>query len=114
MPSRNSILADRVRSGRKEPRWSRPLHAQRRTPLDSTLPSSYLAANACFSHAMAPALDGRELSLRLGSFHSGLPILFLSGETDSEGEALRGARCLKKPLTPQELVAAIKEVIDSN
>ncbi len=61
-----------------------------------------------------PVMDGRELSLRLGSSHPGLPILFLSGETDPDGEALRGARCLKKPLTPQELVAAINEVMDSN
>ncbi len=61
-----------------------------------------------------PVMDGIELSSRLGSSHPGLPILFLSGETDPDGEALRGARCLKKPLTPQELVAAVNEVIDSS
>ena len=61
-----------------------------------------------------PVMDGRELSLRLGSSHPGLPILFLSGETDPDGEALRGARSLKNPLTPQELVAAVNEVIDSS
>lgn len=61
-----------------------------------------------------PVMDGRELSLRLGSSHPGLPILFLSGETDPDGEVLRGARCLKKPLTPQELIAAVNEAITAN
>ena len=66
------------------------------------------------SDVRMPVMDGRELSLRLGSSYPGLPILFLSGETDPDREALRGARCLKKTLTPQELVAAVNEVIDSS
>lgn len=70
--------------------------------------------NLVLTDVRMPVMDGRELSLRLGSSYPGLPILFLSGETDPDGEALRGARCLKKPLTPQELVAAINEVIGSN
>jgi CheY-like chemotaxis protein len=61
-----------------------------------------------------PVTDGMELSLRVRSSHPGLPILFFSGESGLDGETLGGARCLKKPLPPQELLAAINEVIDSN
>ena len=61
-----------------------------------------------------PLTDGMELSSRLRSSHPGLPILFFSGETGLDGEALGGARCLKKPLTPQELIAAINEAITAN
>ena len=61
-----------------------------------------------------PVMDGPELSSRLRSSHPGLPILFFSGETDLDGEIIGGARCLKKPLTPQKLLAAINEAITLN
>ncbi len=61
-----------------------------------------------------PVMDGIELSSRLDSSHPGVPILFFSGETDLDGAALGGACCLKKPLTPQELIAAINEAISAN
>ncbi len=61
-----------------------------------------------------PLMDGMELSARLRSSHPGLPILFFSGEPDLDGEALGGTRCLKKPLTPQELRDAINEAITAN
>ncbi len=61
-----------------------------------------------------PVMDGMELYSRLRSSHPGLPILFFSGETGLDGEALGRARCLKKPLTPQELIAAVNEAITAN
>ena len=61
-----------------------------------------------------PVMDGMELSSRLRSSHPGLPILFLSGETGLDGEALGGTGCLKKPLTPPELIAAVNEAITAN
>ena len=61
-----------------------------------------------------PVMDGIELSSRLGFSHPGVPILFLTGEEGLDGDALGGARCLKKPLNPQKLVATIKEAIAPN
>ncbi len=61
-----------------------------------------------------PVMDGIELSSRLDSSHPELPILFFSGETDLDGEALGGVRCLRKPLTPQELFSAVNETINAN
>jgi CheY-like chemotaxis protein len=66
------------------------------------------------SDVRMPVMDGMELSSRLRSSHPGLPILFFSGEAGLYGEALGGARCLKKPLTPQELIAAVNEAITAN
>ena len=59
-------------------------------------------------------MDGMELSSCLRSSHPGVPILFVGGEAGLDGEALGGARRLKKPLTPHELIAVINEAITAN
>jgi PAS domain S-box-containing protein len=63
-----------------------------------------------------PQLGGRELARRLLATRPDLPVLYLSGYTDSvamqQGMLEPGASFLQKPFTPAELASKIRSVLD--
>jgi CheY-like chemotaxis protein len=65
-----------------------------------------------------PHASGRELSERLRSERPDLPVLFMSGYTDSEidhhGVLLPGVAFLAKPFTPTVLAHKVREVLSAS
>ena len=61
-----------------------------------------------------PGVDGITLSQRVRSSHPKIPIVFVTGEAALDKEQLAGRPCLSKPLTPDELMAAVNEAINLN
>ena len=57
-----------------------------------------------------PGMSGPQLAARLTELQPGLPVLFISGYTDSPGELPRGANLLRKPFTS----AALLREVDAN
>ena len=57
-----------------------------------------------------PGMSGPQLAARLTEQQPGLPVLFISGYTDSPGELPRGAHLLRKPFTS----AALLREVDAN
>jgi PAS domain S-box-containing protein len=62
-----------------------------------------------------PGMSGVELADRIGSTHSGVPVLFVSGYADDAAEASRlrgqGRELLGKPFRPQQLVDAARRLL---
>ncbi|HLK37935.1 MAG TPA: ATP-binding protein, partial [Polyangiaceae bacterium] len=60
---------------------------------------------------------GRHVATHLGSDRPGLKVLYLSGGTggslDASGEPERGARTLRKPITPRGLLRAVRDLLDA-
>jgi CheY-like chemotaxis protein len=48
------------------------------------------------------------------SSHPKIPIVFVTGEAALDKEQLAGIPCLSKPLTPDELMAAVNDAINLN
>jgi two-component system, cell cycle sensor histidine kinase and response regulator CckA len=69
------------------------------------------------SDMIMPGLGGRELAERIRQLHSGLQVLYTSGYTDGEierrGLLEPGAAFLQKPFTPERLVRAVQEQLES-
>jgi PAS domain S-box-containing protein len=63
-----------------------------------------------------PEMGGRDLAQKLGEQTPGLPILYLSGYTDSavlqQGMLDPGSTFLQKPFTPAELAHKVREALD--
>ena len=51
---------------------------------------------------------------RVRSSHPKIPIVFVTGEAALDKEQLAGIPCLSKPLTPDELMAAVNEATNLN
>lgn len=64
-----------------------------------------------------PQLGGRELARQIGAQQPELPVLFLSGYTDStvlqQGGLHAGSFFLQKPFTPAALASKVREALDS-
>ncbi len=61
-----------------------------------------------------PGISGYELGERIRAIQPGLPLLFMSGYTDSAvgGRAPEGAGFLPKPFTPAALLGAVRDALD--
>ena len=63
-----------------------------------------------------PLLGGRQLAGRLGAAFPKLKVLYMSGYTDDaiirHGVLDAGAAFVQKPLTPQELLSKVRELLD--
>lgn len=60
-----------------------------------------------------PVLGGQELAVRVGTHFPSLPILFISGYSETDlGEEHR-ANFLQKPFTPQDLTRKVRDVLDA-
>jgi two-component system cell cycle sensor histidine kinase/response regulator CckA len=64
-----------------------------------------------------PGMNGRVLAEQLSARQPGLKVLFMSGYTDSfiagHGVLQPGINLLHKPFTEEDLVAKVREVLDS-
>jgi DNA-binding NtrC family response regulator len=66
------------------------------------------------SDIVMPTIDGIELSKRLVAERPGLRVLYCSGYIASAGQArLASAAFLPKPFTADELLRAVRDVIDA-
>jgi len=70
------------------------------------------------SDVVMPRMGGLELAMELRLLHPQLPVLFISGYTDTlflEAEELRhGTSFLAKPFAPQVLIGKVKELLASS
>ena len=60
-----------------------------------------------------PGMDGIDLFQRVRTSHPNMPIVFVTGEAGLDGKEVGVIRCLKKPLTPRELIDAVNEATTS-
>ncbi len=67
--------------------------------------------------AVMPGMDGVELAQRLGELRPGLPVLFVSGFTESavihQGVAAAGVEFLPKPYRADELLRTVRQILDA-
>src|SRR5437773_9292240 len=82
------------------------------------LQSGRVAETACLLlDVRMPGMDGLELQRRLGETHRPIPIIFLSARASEEEErqALQAgaANFLRKPVSKEALLRAIRAVIES-
>ena len=66
---------------------------------------------------MLPEMSGPELAKILAAHHAGLPVLYMSGYTDTTvvrgGQLDPGATFLPKPFGPEALLRKVREVLDA-
>ena len=60
-----------------------------------------------------PEIDGAEVAAHARSLHAELPVIFLSGHADTQvlEAAAAGARLLRKPFRPGELLGAVSRAL---
>ena len=62
---------------------------------------------------MMPAMTGAEVARRAQAAHPGLPVVFVTGYSDTLAlDGIAGATVLKKPFDVEELLAAVKRAMD--
>jgi signal transduction histidine kinase len=63
-----------------------------------------------------PGMNGKEVALELGRLRPGLPVLYMSGYSDTgivhDGRLDEGVMLLQKPFSPVELLERIRDLLD--
>src|SRR5437667_3910911 len=115
-----SIVDDDVSVRRSTRRLlhSSGLRAEAFATADEFLQSGRMEETACLLlDVRMPGMDGLELQRRLGETHRLIPIIFLSARASEEEErrALQAgaANFLRKPVSKEALLRAIRAVIES-
>jgi FixJ family two-component response regulator len=60
-----------------------------------------------------PVLGGHELAVRVGAHFPSLPVLFISGYSDTDLGEEHHANFLQKPFTPHDLTRKVRDVLDA-
>ena len=61
-----------------------------------------------------PGVSGAELAHHLLRSRPELPVLFVSGYCEDYRSAMHGFTCLAKPFTPAELIARVRQLLESS
>ena len=77
------------------------------------------AVDLLISDVVMPGIRGVDLSRRLRARWPGLRVLMISGYSDErlfepDGGVTEAIQLLAKPFTPQELLARVRQLLDSN